>query len=452
MLAEWVMEGATEWDMWSCDPRRFTDYADRDHAIAKAIEVYGHEYAMHFPHHAWPAGRDKRVSPVHEEVKALGGQMGVYGGWERANWFARAGDDTSERASQTWRRDGPWFPRVAEECLAVRDAVGVLDLAGFSWFHLAGKGAAAWLAATIAGRLPAVGRIGLGYFADDAGRIVTELSILRLDADEMYLIGPAAARWHDRDWLRRHLPDGIALSDLTGERGCQIVTGPASRALMAAISSADLSLPWLSWQEAEVAGVPVLLLRVSYAGALGWEVHSPAAQTAQVYAALMEAGRRHGVRPFGMFALDSLRLEKAIAPGKATFPPITPCSKAGWNASSPGARPISRARRPWRTSASRGVKKRFATLTVEAGDYDAPYMSTLWQGGDMVGEVTSGGWGHRIGRSIALAMLRADLAVAGTRLEVEIYGRRHAAEVQPDRPLFDPENRSLRDDGAGAGR
>ena len=447
VLAEWVIEGATEWDMWSCDPRRFTDYADRDHAIAKAIEVYGHEYAMHFPHHAWPAGRDKRISPVHEEVKALGGQMGAYGGWERANWFAREGDDTSEEATRTWLRDGPWFPRVREECLAVNDTVGVLDLAGFSWFHLAGEGASAWLASLITGRLPATGRVALGYFADDAGRIVTELSILRLDTNEIYLISPAAARWHDRDWLQRHLPaaSGIALTDLTGERGCQIVTGPASRALLADIASADLSLPWLSWQEAEVAGVPVLLLRVSYAGALGWEIHSPAAQTPQVYGALMEAGARHGLRPFGMFALDSLRLEKGYRSWKGDLSTDYTVLEGGLERFVKWDKADFKGKAALENQRQQGVKKRFATLVVEAGDYDAPYMSTLWHGDDMVGEVTSGGWGHRIERSIALAMLRSDLVVAGTRLEVEIYGQRCPAQVQPDRPLFDPENRSLRD-------
>ena len=251
VLAEWVTEGATEWDMWSCDPRRFTEYADRDHAIAKGIEVYGHEYAMHFPRHAWPAGRNKRVSPVHDRILAMGGQMGAYGGWERANWFARPGDDTSEEATQTWRRDGPWFARIREECLAVRDAVGVLDLAGFSWFHLRGDGARDWLRGMITGGVPRVGRLGLGYFADDAGRIITELSIIRLDEDEMFLISAGAAQWHDRDWLMKHLPQrsSVMLENQTGQRCCQIVAGPRARALIGDLCDADLALPWLTWQE-----------------------------------------------------------------------------------------------------------------------------------------------------------------------------------------------------------
>ena len=449
VLAEWVTEGATEWDMWSCDPRRFTDYADRDHAIAKGIEVYGHEYAMHFPHHAWPAGRDKRVSPVHDRILAMGGQMGAYGGWERANWFAQPGDDTSEGATQTWERDGPWFPRIREECLAVRDAVGVLDLAGFSWFHLKGDGARDWLRGMITGGVPRVGRLGLGYFADDAGRIITELSIIRLDEDEMYLISAGAAQWHDRDWLVKHLPahSCLTLENQTGRRCCQIVSGPHARALIGDLCDADLALPWLTWQETRIAGATVLLIRVSYAGALGWEIHSDVADTPAVYDALLEAGQRHGLRPFGMFALNSLRLEKGYRAWKADLSTDYTILEGGlerfvkWDKDSFRGKPALENQR------QQGVAKRFATMTVEAGAYDAPYMSTIWKDDAMVGETTSGGWGHRIGKSIALGVVRRDCAEPGTRLEIEMYGRRYPATVQPDQPLFDPENLSLKDQG-----
>jgi len=449
VLAEWVTEGATEWDMWSCDPRRFTDYADRDHAIAKGIEVYGHEYAMHFPHHAWPAGRDKRVSPVHDRIRSMGGQMGAYGGWERANWFACPGDDTSEEATQTWERDGPWFPRVREECLAVRDAVGVLDLAGFSWFHLKGDGARDWLRGMITGGVPRVGRLGLGYFADDAGRIITELSIIRLDENEMYLISAGAAQWHDRDWLVKHLPaqSSVTLENQTGRRCCQIVSGPHSRTLLGDLCDADLTLPWLTWQETTIAGARVLLIRVSYAGALGWEIHSENADTPAVYDALLEAGKRHGLRPFGMFALDSLRLEKGYRAWKADLSTDYTILEGGLERFVKWDKDSFKGKVALENQRQQGVAKRFATMTVEAGAYDAPYMSTIWKNDTMVGETTSGGWGHRVGKSIALGIVRSDLAEPGTSLEIEMYGRRYPATVQPDRPVFDPDNLSLKDPG-----
>ncbi len=138
VMSEWLIDGETEWDMWACDPRRYTGYADHDYCLSKALETYGHEYGMHFPHHEWPAGRDKKLSPVDAKIRAAGGQMGAYNGWERANWFAKPGDDTSEDATQTWNRHGPWEPRIRAEVEAVRDGVGVLDLPGFSRFNLSG--------------------------------------------------------------------------------------------------------------------------------------------------------------------------------------------------------------------------------------------------------------------------------------------------------------------------
>nr|MCU0802233.1 FAD-dependent oxidoreductase [Paracoccaceae bacterium] len=261
VLAEWVTEGATEWDMWSCDPRRFTGFEDEAYCVAKGMEVYGHEYAMHFPHHAWPEGRDKKLSAVHDRTKALGGQFGPYNGWERALWYARPGDDTSEAAQQTWDRKGPWFAAVRGECQAVRDAAGILDLPGFSRFRITGAGAAAWLARQITGKVPGVGRLGLGYFADDKGRIVTEMSVARLGEDDLLLITAATALLHDKDWLLRHLDAGLVLEDLTDDWSTQILTGPVSRDILAAVSDADLGRGWLTHQTARIAGVEVMLMR-----------------------------------------------------------------------------------------------------------------------------------------------------------------------------------------------
>ncbi|MEH6775910.1 MAG: FAD-dependent oxidoreductase, partial [Cereibacter changlensis] len=311
VLAEWVTEGRTEWDMWSCDPRRFTGFEDRDYCIAKGMEVYGHEYAIHFPHHSWPEGRGKKLSAVHDRMAGLGAQFGAYNGWERALWYARPGDDTSEAGTQTWDREGPWFGAVKAECEAVRDAAGLLDLPGFSRFRVTGPGVADWLALQITGKVPKVGRLGLGYFADEAGRIVTEMSMARMADDEVLLITAATAQAHDREWLLGSLPEGLRLEDETDDWSCQILTGPASRAILAGVTGADLARPWLSWQEAEIVGRPVLLLRVSFAGELGWEIHSRIEDTPEVVEAVLAAGAGHGLKPFGMFALNSLRIEKS---------------------------------------------------------------------------------------------------------------------------------------------
>jgi dimethylglycine dehydrogenase len=444
VLAEWVTEGATEWDMWSCDPRRFTGFEDQDYCVKKGMEVYGHEYAIHFPHHAWPAGRDRKLSPVHQRTRALHAVYGAYNGWERALWYARPGDDTSEEGTQTWRREGPWFGAVREECLAVRDAAGILDLPGFSRFRISGAGTVAWLARQITGRVPAVGRLGLGYFADDTGRIVTEMSITRIAQDEVLLITAATAEAHDRDWLRKHLDPGLTFQEETGLWSCQILTGPESRAILAQVTGADLTKPWLTWQEAVIGGVPVLLMRVSFAGELGWEIHSRTENTGTVWETVMRAGAGHGLRPFGMFALNSLRIEKGYRAWKGDLSTDYTVLQGGLERFIDWTKPEFRGKAALEAEKQRGVTKRFVTLTAEVGDCDPPYMSTLWHDGAVVGETTSACWGHRTGGCVALGMLRADLAQAGMAVEIEVFGTRYPARVQGDGPVWDPGNERIR--------
>ncbi len=443
VMAEWITSGETEWDMWACDPRRFTDYCDQDYCNQKGMEVYGHEYAMHFPQHEWPAARDKKLSPVHAKVKELGGQMGAFNGWERANWFAKPGDDVSEESTQTWSREGPWAVRVKEECEAVRDGVGVLDLPGFSRFNLSGEGTAEWLRGLIAGGLPKIGRMNLAYFSDSRGRILTEMSVMRHAEDHFTLITAASAQWHDYEVLRDALPaeGSISLSDHSTEYGTLIVTGPKSRELFASLSDADLSLGWLTHQKATFAGQSVALARVSFAGELGWEIHAANTFMPAIYDAVLEAG----AVPFGMYALNSLRLEKGYRAWKGDLSTDYSLLEGGMERfikfdkpqNFPGKEALIAEREA-------GVKKQFVTLVVDAGDCDAPYMSTIWHDGKVVGETTSGGWGFRTNQSIALGMLRTDLITPGTKVEIDIFGKRCAATVQADQPLWDPTNARLR--------
>jgi dimethylglycine dehydrogenase len=442
VLAEWIVDGATEWDMWAVDPRRYTDYTDQDYCNQKGMEVYGNEYAMHFPHHEWPAARDKKLSPVHAKVKELGGVMGAYNGWERANWFAQDGDDTSLEATHTWGRSGPWEQRIKEECEAVRDGVGVLDLPGFSRFYVAGEGVAEALRGLVTGGLPKVGRINLVYISDNRGRILTEMSCMRLGEDEFVMITAATAQWHDRDILVNAMPAGINVLDVTTTRDTLIVTGPKSRDLLASLSDdADLSLGWLTHQAATVAGKPAHLVRVSFAGELGWEVHALNDDMPAIYDAIVAGG----AKPFGMYALNSLRLEKGYRAWKGDLSTDYSLLEGGLERfvkldkpqDFPGKAAI-------QNEKQQGVKKSFVTLTVEAGEADAPYMSCIWNGDEIVGETTSGGWGYRVNKSIALGMIRSELAVPGTELEVEIYGEKFRAVVQNDEPLWDAANERLR--------
>ncbi len=441
VLAEWIIDGATEWDMWAVDPRRYTDYTDHDYCVKKGMEVYGNEYAMHFPQHEWPAARNKKLSPVHDRVVAQGGVMGAYNGWERANWYAQEGDDTSEAATHTWGRSGPWEVRVREECEAVRDGCGVLDLPGFSRFDLKGDGAAEWLRGMITGGLPKVGRMNLAYFADVRGRILTEMSVQRFGEDTFSLITAATAQWHDGDLLRNNLPEGLTLIDKTRDQSTLIVTGPTSREVLSGLTDGDLSLGWLTHQPAKVAGRDVMLVRVSFAGELGWEIHALNADMPTIYDAVLAAG----AKPFGMFALNSLRLEKGYRAWKGDLSTDYSLLEGGLDRFVKLDKPQDfPGKAALLSEKQQGVAKRFVTLVVDAAEADAPYMSCIWQGDQIVGETTSGGWGHRVNASIALGMVQIDAATPGTELEVEIYGQKCRAVVQKDQPLWDPANERLR--------
>ena len=444
VLAEWVTQGATEWDMWSCDPRRFTGFEDQDYCVKKGMEVYGHEYAIQFPHHAWPDARDKKLSAVHDRTKALNAQFGAYNGWERALWYARPGDDTSQAAQQVWERQGPWFAAVQAECQAVRDAAGILDLPGFSRFLIQGHGVTDWLALQITGKIPSIGRLGLAYFADAKGRIVTEMSVARLAEDQLLLITAATAQLHDKEWLLKTLPPHLTLTDATDAWSCQILTGPKSRDILAACSDADLTKGWLTLQTATIGGAQVHLFRVSFAGELGWEIHSRTNDTPAIWDAVTTAGTPLGLKPFGMFALNSLRIEKGYRAWKGDLSTDYTVLQGGLERFIDWTKPDFQGKAALAAEQQAGVTKRFCTLKIDAGDLDPPYMSTIWHDGKIIGELTSGYYGHRTESCIGLGMLKSGLNVPGQQVQVEIFGQLYPATVQPDEPMWDPKNLRIR--------
>jgi dimethylglycine dehydrogenase len=441
VLAEWITEGQTEWDMWSVDPRRFTEFADHDYSVNKAKEIYGHEYAMHFPHYEWPTGRDKKTSPVHNSIKEMGGVMGAYNGWERANWFSKVGDDISLKSCETWERFGPWEIRIKEECEAVRDECGILDLPGFSRFKLTGEGTAEALRSICTGSLPKVGRMNLIYIADERGRILTEMSCIRISENEFLLITAAVAQWHDGELLRNKLPKTIIIIDQTDQFDTLILTGPKSREVLTKFSDADLSMGWLTHQTCLVGGVNAFLIRVSYAGELGWEIHLKNSDVRVVY----ELAILNGVRPFGMYALNSLRIEKGYRTWKGDLTTDYSMLEGGLGRfikfdkpqDFPGKIALS-------NELQQGSKKQFVTLIIDNDRFDAPYMSSIWFGDKVVGETTSSAWGYRVKKAIALGMVEIEFADPGKILEVEIYGERFSGIVQADQPLWDPMNERIK--------
>ncbi|WP_424968274.1 GcvT family protein [Dinoroseobacter sp. S375] len=441
VLAEWITEGETEWDMWAVDPRRYTGCADESFSRAKALETYGHEYAMHFPHHEWPAGRNKVLSPLHSRLEGAGAQFGAYNGWERANWFAKDGDDTSEAATETWERDGPWQQRVEEECAAVRDGCGVLAISGFSRMRVTGPGARDYVDSLTASKLPSPGRVGLAYFADSRGRIVTEMSVTVVSETEVNLITAAFAQWHDAELLWRQAPEGITVEDVTAESECLLVTGPKAREILAPLTEGhDLSGKWLTCSlEGTVAGKPCRLFRVSFAGELGWEIHCPIADAPAIWDAVTAAG----AQPFGMYALNALRIEKGYRSWKGDLSSDYSLLEAGLNRFVDLTKEDFPGRAALLAEQQRGVAKQAVGLRLDDCPQDAPYMSLVWDGDRLVGETTSSAYGHRVGGLLAIAMIETGAAETGTTLEVEIFGKRVAAVVS-DMPFWDPKNERIR--------
>ena len=441
-LAEWVVNGGPEWDLWSIDPRRFTHYATKTFTVAKAIETYEHEYDPAFPYEERPAGRPLRTSPIHHQLANLGARFGVRGGWERALWFDPHGNS---EATLTFRRDRGWMSNVAAETHAVRNSVGIMDLPGFSKFRITGPGAEAYLDRLVCSRLPRLDRISLVYVLDDRGGIVSELTLTRLAPQDFYAVSAAIAEHHDDDVLTRSLPhDGsVRIERVSEQLGTLILAGPRSRDVLSQVTCADLgntAFPWLSARTIGIGPAQVLALRINYAGELGWELHIPVAAVAGVYQALLEAGARHDLRHFGLYALDSLRIDKCYRGWKSDL-------ETGY---SPLESSLHRfvdltksdfvGKQALLAQAAGGVRRRLVPLTLDdPGDADAPYCASVFSGNDIVGLVTSGVWSHTLGCSVALAYVGSEFAADGTKLSVDILGERLPATVRRE-PLFDPGN------------
>ena len=447
IIAEWVAHGQPEWDMWPLDSRRYLAYANRSFTLAKALETYQDEYGIGYPAEERPAGRPAKTSPVYTRLKSKGARFGARGGWERAVYFPEVGDPTAA-AELSFRRPR-WHTAVARECNAVQERVAVLDLPGFTKFEVSGPGAHAWLDHMVAGTVPRPGRTALNYFCSPSGGIVTEMTITAFGPERYWLISAAAGERHDEHWLRAHLPSGgaVRVENQSARYGTLIVVGPRSRELLSALTSADLgneAFPWLAMRVIDIGYTQAIALRVNYVGELGWELHLPVEQLLSVYELVWEAGARYGISDYGLYAMDSLRLEKCYRAWKGDltteYTPFMASLDRFVKLDKPGGFIGQEA---LRREAASGPRERFVPLIVAAEEADAPAVSIVYQDKQSVGLVTSGGFGYRLNQSIALAYVRTDLATEGTELEVEIIGTRRRAVVGRE-PLYDPQNLRLR--------
>ena len=355
----------------------------------------------------------------------------------------RDGDDTSLEATETWSRLGPWTARVKAEVEAVRDGCGVLDLwRVFTVQPVRGRGGGV-AAGTDCWGTAQGGADEFGIFPRQSRQNPDRdvFAALRL-SDHFTLITAAAAQWHDFWVLEKDLAGGLSLTDHTTEYSTLIVCGPTSRDVFAAMETqADLTLPWLSHQTANVAGVDCALARVCFAGELGWEIHARMDDIPALYAAVLDAG----AVPFGMYALNSMRVEKGYRAWKGDLSTDYSLLQGGLDRFIKFDKPQDfPGKAALLAEKQQGVSKRFVTLVMDHHDCDAPYMSPIYQGDTVVGEVTSCAMGYRTGQIVVLGMLQPQLHSVGTEVEVNVFGDRVRAVVQADQPLWDPSNARIR--------
>ena len=442
-LAQWMVHGQTEINVREMEARRFGQWSIGKYSLSKALDEYHRMYQVHYPGEFRDPGRPATTTPIYDKLAARGAVFAETFGWERAKWFAA--DGAAERYG--FRRMN-WFDAVGEECWAVRERVGVLDLSAFSKFDVTGPDAAAFLDRIVANRVPRRNdRIVLAHALTELGGIESEFTVTRLDESRFYLLSGAVARIHDLDWLVQHRREAedVEITDVTDDYGVLVVTGPRSRELLAGLTDADLgnaAFPWLSAREIEVSGVPTRALRVSYVGELGWELHHPMTRMEALYDAIMVAGEEYGAVDFGLYAVNSLRMEKAYkAWGLELTTELTPIEGDLERFVDMESRFIGKDAVAER--AREGVDTRLVYLSVDAVDADAHGNEPVYADGRVVGLTTSGAYGYTVGRSIAFAFVEPDLAAPGTELEIAILGRRCGARVLAE-PLYDPGNERLK--------
>ena len=271
-------------------------------------------FTIHYPDEEREAGRPLRQAPCYDRLKNLGAVFGQKFGWERANWFAPEGvpqeDDWSFRRSA-------WFEHIGNECKNVSENVGLLDMSAFAKCRISGPGAEEFLDNLVANKLPKkIGRTNLCHALNTKGGVHSEFTIMRESADSFYCVSAGAWQRLDHDWVKKHMPEdrSVKFENITNQMGVLVLAGPKSRELLERVSSDDFSneaFPWLSGKNIKIGSAETLAIRVNFVGELGWEIHSPIEVQNHIFDALMDAGKDLGLKPFGIRAMDSLRLEKS---------------------------------------------------------------------------------------------------------------------------------------------
>ena len=442
-LSRWMVDGDPGADVWGMDVARYGDWTTLAYTNAKVRENYSRRFSIRFPNEELPAARPLRTTPVYERLAAEHAVFGDYCGLEHPLWFAPAAAEAVDHVS--FRRSNS-HPHVAAECLAVRDAVGLLEISNYGKFEVKGAGASEWLGRLMANRIPAVGRIALSPMLNERGKLIGDFTLCRLADEHMFLIGTYAAESHYIRWFERHRPPpGVSVRPCAMEYVGLSIAGPNSRALLQDLVRDDLStaaFPFMSFRRMEVGMVPAYVGRVSFTGALGYELWITADYQRALYDSLVDAGRRYGLRPFGGRALNAMRIEKGFGTWAREYRPIYGPYEAGLGRFVDMNKEVFIGREAAAAERDGGGALRLVSFEVEVTDADALGDEPIWHADRVVGWVTSGAYGHRVGRSLALGYIPAALECAD-EFDIEIIGERRRA-VRLPKPAFDPSGSMLR--------
>jgi glycine cleavage system aminomethyltransferase T/glycine/D-amino acid oxidase-like deaminating enzyme len=451
-MAEWIVGGEPSLDLWHMDIRRFgAHYRSPRLTLARAREVYETYYDIRYPNHERTAGRPLRMSPAYPWHAAHGAAFGEKSGWERVNWYAAnepAGDASLRPRGWAGMH---WSPAIGAEHCACREAVALFDESSFAKLEVTGPGSASFLERLTANVVAReIGKVTYTQMLNRRGGIECDFTVTRLDEERFGIVTGTAFGNHDLAWIRSHLPAAgsadVRVADVTSQWACFALWGPNARALLGDCTSADLSgeaFPYMTCRDIEVGDVPVRALRVTYVGELGWELYCPAEFGAALWRTLWSAGGSHGLVAGGYRAIDSLRLEKGYRVWGADITPEEHPFQAGLGFAVKfdqgefiGREALLRAR-------DGDGAARLCCLVLDDPRSVALSNEPVMAGGDVVGRVTSGGYGYTVGASIAYAYLPPEHAATGTEVAVEIFGEWVGGRVESE-PLYDPDGERVR--------
>ena len=443
-LAQWMVEGEPARDIFAMDIARFGQWCTRAYVRAKVRENYQRRFAVSYPNEELPAARGLVTTPAYGVWAAQGAVFGVGYGLEHVNYFAPAGEPAFEQPS--FRRSNAFKP-VAEECRAVREAVGINEIHNFGKYLVQGPQALAWLSRLMANRIPAEGRIALTPMLSPAGRLIGDFTVTRLAPERFQLTASYAAQAFHMRWFEAHWPpDGVSVSNVSLKRIGFQIAGPRARDVLAATTSADVSneaLRFLDAREMEVGLVPALVCRISYTGDLGYEIYVDAEHQIALYQALAAAGAGCGMKPFGMRAMMSLRLEKSFGAWMREYRPDYTPAQTGLDRFVDLRKNDFIGRDAAMRERDAPPQRRLCTFVVDAHDADACADAPIFAGGDVAGFVTSGGYAHYSEKSIALGFVPASMLDEDAQFTVEILGERRAARIVRE-PVLDPDGERMR--------